>query len=311
MDLLIVAGILVIIIVVLFFYFRRNSNGSNIFSPSLTTLEKYSRDLTKLAKENKLDPVIGRKEEIARGIQLLSRRTKNNPVLIGQASIGKTAIVEGLALAISKREVPDVLRSKRVLSLDLSSILAGTKYRGEFEQRLKKIIDEIIGAKKTIILFIDEIHILSAAGGAEGAINAVDILKPLLSGGELQVVGATTRDEYDEYILKDKTLDRRLQPIYVSEPTLIQTKAILQGIRGVYENYHKVTISDSAISAAISATKEIKNRAYPDKSIDALDEACSKARLDFLKGGKNNKQPSISDRDIKATIAQWQKGENG
>ena len=287
------------------FYYKGDKLSQNVAPGSLPTLEKYSRDLTRLAREKKLDPVIGRSKEISRVIQILSRRTKNNPVLIGQAGVGKTAIAVGLALAIAEKKVPPVLNDKRVLSLDLSSILAGTKYRGEFEQRLKRVTDEIIAAKRMIILFIDEIHILAEAGGAEGAINAVDILKPLLSGGELQVVGATTPEEYEKYIINDKTLARRLQPVMVAEPSAEQTKQILEGVRLVYEKYHNVTITPSAINEAIVATKKIKNRAYPDKAIDVLDEASSKARIDAL-AGPGATIPKVTAKEIRVIVAQWQ-----
>lgn len=267
-------------------------------------LSKYSRDLTNLARLKKLDPVIGREREISRVIQILSRRTKNNPVLIGRAGIGKTAIVEGLALAIVSKKVPQTLFSKKVLSLDLASILAGTKYRGEFEDRLKKIIEEISQAKRLIILFIDEIHSLAEAGEAEGAINAADILKPLLARGELQVVGATTKEEYDKYIKEDKTLDRRLQPIFVTEPSVKETTLILEGVKSIYEDYHRVVITPQAIKASIVLTKKIKGRAYPDKSIDALDEASSSVRLKNISSNKRSR-PKVTAKDIREVIKQW------
>jgi ATP-dependent Clp protease ATP-binding subunit ClpC len=298
-----------ILVIVLTWMYKKGGSLSHLAGVSTPTLQKFSRNLTKLAGENKLDPVIGREEEISRVVQILSRRTKNNPVLVGKAGVGKTAIVEGLALAIYNKKVPPVLFSKKVLALDLSSLLAGTKYRGEFEDRLKKVINEIIAAKRTIILFIDEIHILSSAGGAEGAIDAVDILKPLLSGGELQVVGATTGSEYKKYIAKDKTLARRLQTVFVGEPNSAQTKEILNGVKKIYEKYHNVIITDSAVDQAVKSTGVIKNRAYPDKAIDALDEACSKARIDFIvKKGKGDK-PSISGSDIRAIVNQWTAGQ--
>ncbi len=286
--------------VIWYFRFVSKSNATAYFG----ILSKYSRDLTSLAHLKKLDPVIGRESEISRVIQILSRRTKNNPVLIGQAGIGKTAIVEGLAWAIVHKKVPQTLFSKKVLSLDLASILAGTKYRGEFEDRLKKIIEEIAQAKRSIILFIDEIHSLAEAGEAEGAINAADILKPLLARGELQVVGATTKEEYEKYIKEDKTLDRRLQPIFVSEPSAKETMLILGGIKSVYEDYHQVIITPQAIQASISLTKKIKNRAYPDKSIDALDEASSSVRLKNISSNKRGK-PKVTAKDIREVIRQW------
>lgn len=277
------------------------------FSKSVfSVLSKYSRDLTAQARLKKLDPVIGREEEIAKVIQILSRRTKNNPVLIGSAGVGKTAIVEGLAEAIIKHQVPSSLYNKKVLALDLSGILAGTKYRGEFEQRLKHVTDEIVAAKRSIILFIDEIHTLAEAGEAEGAIDAADILKPLLARGELQVVGATTRDEYEKFIRQDKTLDRRLQPVFVAEPTPVETKEILLGVKDVYEKYHHVVIASSAIDAAIAATKSIANRSYPDKAIDALDESCSKVRIDHLVK-KDKSIATVKAQDINKVVAEWKK----
>lgn len=307
------AGLLVFILLLVgfflwFLYQKINQPSRNLFGYSLPTLLKYSRDLTKLAQEKKLDPVIGRAEEILRVIQILSRRTKNNPVLIGNPGIGKTAIVEGLALAIIKKQVPRALNNKKVLALDLTSILSGTKYRGEFEQRLKKITDEVASAARTIILFIDEIHILAEAGEAEGAINAADILKPLLARGELQVVGATTKEEYEKYIKQDKTLDRRLQPIFISEPDQKQTEEILNGVKTVYEKYHRVKISPAAIKMAIKATKDIKDRSYPDKAIDAIDEAASRVRLnDVAQEGIQDKELIVSDQDVLEVVAQWHK----
>lgn len=265
-------------------------------------LAKYSRDLTKLALDKKLDPVIGRDLEIKRVIEILSRRTKNNPVLVGSAGVGKTAIAEGLALNIINKQVPSVLADKKVLALDLTGILAGTKYRGEFEQRLKKITDEIIAAKRSIVLFIDEIHILAEAGEAEGAINAADILKPLLARGELQVVGATTKEEYLKFIKNDKTLDRRLQPVFVSEPSFKQTEEILIGIKDTYEKYHEVIIKPEAIKEAINGTKKIKSKHFPDKAIDAIDEACSRVHIRNL---KSSKKPTVGASDVKAVIKEW------
>lgn len=288
-------------------YFLLNrGNGSSLSFGSASILAQFSKDLTRLAQEKKLDPVIGRRAEILRAIQILSRRTKNNPVLIGKAGIGKTAIAEGLALAIISRQVPPPLFNKRVLALDLVGILAGTKYRGEFEQRLKKIVTEIVAAKRQIILFIDEIHILAEAGEAEGAINAADILKPLLARGELQVVGATTGEEYNQYIKNDKTLDRRLQPIFVAEPTPAQTAEILNGVKKVYEDYHQVEILPAAIKAAIVLTKNIKNRSYPDKAIDALDEACSKVRINYVGKATDKIRPKVGDKDVRALVKEWQ-----
>ncbi|MCS7241543.1 ATP-dependent Clp protease ATP-binding subunit [Candidatus Caldatribacterium sp.] len=242
-------------------------------------LDEFSRDLTQLALERKLDPVIGREREIERVIQILSRRTKNNPVLIGEPGVGKTAIVEGLAQKIVKGEVPEILKGKRVVSLDLAAVVAGTKYRGEFEKRLKKIISEIVQTKE-VILFIDEVHTLVGAGAAEGAIDAANILKPALARGELQAIGATTITEYRKYIEKDSALERRFQPVYVDEPSVEVTIAILKGIRERYEDHHKVRITDEALEAAAKLSQRyIADRYLPDKAIDVMDEAASRVRL--------------------------------
>lgn len=297
----------VLLLPVLWYFYKQNNPGGDkngIFS-SGSVLAKYARDLTMLAAQGKLDPVIGREHEISRVVEILSRRTKNNPVLVGSPGVGKTAIAEGLALWIKGKKVPTSLYNKRVLALDLAGILAGTKYRGEFEQRLKKITDEIVASKRVIILFIDEIHILAEAGEAEGAINAADILKPLLARGELQVVGATTREEYLKSIKQDKTLDRRLQPVFVAEPTLEQTEKILLGIKPVYEKYHQVTIEPAAIKAAISVTRSLKSRSYPDKAIDAIDEACSRVHLNNLGAAKNAKKLVVKPQDVKNAVREW------
>ncbi len=244
------------------------------------TLDEFGRDLTKLAREGKLDPVIGREREIERVIQVLSRRTKNNPALIGEPGVGKTAITEGLAQRIVRGDVPDVLRNKRVVQLDLAALVAGTKYRGEFEERMKKVMDEIRKAQNEVILFVDELHTLVGAGAAEGAIDASNILKPALARGELQCIGATTLDEYRKYVERDAALERRFQPILVSEPTVEQTIEILKGLRERYEAHHGVTISDEAlVAAATLAEKYISDRFLPDKAIDLMDEAASKIRL--------------------------------
>jgi ATP-dependent Clp protease ATP-binding subunit ClpC len=248
------------------------------------TLDQFSRDLTQLAKEGKLDPVIGREKEIARTLRILSRRTKNNPVLIGEPGVGKTAIVEGIAQRIVQGKVPDALKNKRVVSLDLPGIIAGTKYRGEFEERLKKIIDEIREAQGEIIVFIDELHTVVGAGGAEGAVDASNILKPALARGEMQCIGATTINEYRKYIEKDPALERRFQPVLVSEPTVEETIEILKGLRDKYEAHHGVKITDDAIvQAAVLSDKYITDRFLPDKAIDLIDEAASKVKFDEKK----------------------------
>ncbi len=243
------------------------------------TLDSLGRDLTLIAKEGGLDPVIGREKEIERVIQVLSRRTKNNPVLIGEPGVGKTAVAEGLALKIVSNEIPETLREKRVISLDMGTLVAGTKYRGEFEERLKKVMDEIRNAGN-IILFIDELHTLIGAGGAEGAIDASNILKPALARGELQAIGATTLDEFRKYIEKDAALERRFQPILVKEPTVEESIEILKGLRDKYEAHHRVKITDIAIDQAVKLSdRYISDRFLPDKAIDVIDEAASKVRL--------------------------------
>ena len=245
-------------------------------------LEKYGRNLTELASQGKLDPVIGRDEEIRRVIQVLSRRTKNNPVLIGEPGVGKTAIVEGLAQRIVRRDVPKTLEDKQVVVLDLGALIAGAKFRGEFEERLKAVLKEITGAAGSIILFIDELHTLVGAGAAEGAMDASNMLKPMLSRGELHCIGATTLDEYRKHIEKDAALERRFQPIMVEQPTVDDTISILRGLKGRYESHHGVHIQDSAlVAAAILSNRYISDRFLPDKAIDLMDEAASHRRVEL------------------------------
>jgi len=244
-----------------------------------STLEQYSRDLTALAREGKLDPVIGREDEIRRVIQILSRRTKNNPCLIGEPGVGKTAVVEGLALRIVAGEVPFTVQNKRVLTLDLSGMVAGSKYRGEFEERIKKVVREVI-EDGNVILFLDELHTIIGAGGAEGAIDASNILKPSLARGEIQLIGATTIAEYRKYVEKDAALERRFQPVNVEEPTEEEAVRILEGIKGKYEEHHQVNITSEAVEAAVRlSNRYINDRNLPDKAIDLIDEAAASARL--------------------------------
>ena len=264
------------------------------------SLEKYGRDLTELARAGKLDPVIGREEEIKRVMQILTRRTKNNPVIIGEAGVGKTAIAEGLAQKVADGDVPDSLRDKKVVALDMGALVAGSKFRGEFEERLKAVMDEIRQSSGEIILFIDEMHTVVGAGAAEGAIDASNMLKPALSRGELQCVGATTLDEYREHIEKDKALERRLQPVFISEPSIEATIEMLHGLRPRYEAHHKIKIDDSAlIAAARLSQRYVSDRFLPDKAIDLIDEAASKLRIDMESAPPNVKS---LDHEIKRLL---------
>src|SRR5215218_5454479 len=244
-------------------------------------LKKYARDLTQAARDGKLDPVIGRDEEIRRTIQVLSRRTKNNPVLIGEPGVGKTAIVEGLALRIINGDVPDSLENKKLLSLDMGSLIAGAKYRGEFEERLKAVLQEVTASTGGIILFIDEMHTIVGAGKADGAMDASNLLKPALARGELHCIGATTLDEYRKHVEKDAALERRFQPVFIGEPTVPDTISILRGLKEKYELHHGVRITDSAIVAAATlSNRYITDRFLPDKAIDLMDEAASRIRME-------------------------------
>ncbi len=245
------------------------------------SLEKYGRDFTEFARQGKLDPVIGREDEIKRVMQILSRRTKNNPVIVGDAGVGKTAIAEGLAQKIVAGDVPNYLKDRRVMALDMGALVAGSKFRGEFEERLKAVIDEVRQAQGEVILFIDEIHTVVGAGAAEGAIDASNMLKPALAHGELQCIGATTLDEYRKFIEKDKALERRLQPVFIGEPSVEATIEMLRGLRPRYEAHHKIKISDGALEAAAQLSQRyISDRYLPDKAIDLIDEAASKLRMD-------------------------------
>src|SRR5213592_3005167 len=266
-------------------------------------LKKYSRDLTEAAREGKLDPVIGRDEEIRRTIQVLARRTKNNPVLIGEPGVGKTAIAEGLAVRIANGDVPDGIKDKRLLALDMGSLIAGAKYRGEFEERLKGVLDEVRQAAGDIILFIDEMHTLVGAGKAEGAMDASNLLKPALARGELHCIGATTLDEYKKHVEKDAALARRFQPIYVNEPSVEDTISILRGLKDRYEQHHGVRITDSALVAAATLShRYISDRFLPDKAIDLIDEAA--ARLKMQVDSKPEELDSIDREVVRLKIEQ-------
>merc|ERR1719428_1404580 len=255
------------------------ASGQSSGSKKTPTLEEYGSDLTSQASEKKLDPVVGRKKEIERVIQILGRRTKNNPCLVGEPGVGKTAVTEGLAQKIANNEAPETISDKRVISLDIGLLIAGTKYRGEFEERLKKLMDEI-KQNEDVILMIDEVHTLIGAGAAEGAIDAANILKPALARGELQCIGATTIDEYRKHIEKDPALERRFQPVQVPEPSVEEAIEILRGLRERYETHHKLSYTDEAIECAVKyANQYISDRFLPDKAIDLIDEAGSRVRL--------------------------------
>lgn len=247
-------------------------------TPSST--QEFLRDLTALAREQKIDPVVGRDEEIDRIIHVISRRTKNNPLLIGEPGVGKTAIVEGLAHRIVNGDVPDSLRNQRLLELNLSELISGTKYRGEFEGRLRSVTKEMEAAPRSTILFIDEIHIVEQTKGVEGALSAADILKPALARGDLPVIGATTFAEYEKYIRAEPALDRRFQPVFVAEPTPEAALLVLRGVRPLYEKHHGVSVTEEALEAAVHLSKKLKSRYLPDKAIDLIDEACAKISVE-------------------------------
>lgn len=298
-----------------------NSNGSQGSNeevkrknnPSTVTLDQYGRDLTEMAASGNLDPVVGREEETQRVLEILCRRIKNNPCLIGDPGVGKTAIAEGLAQKIVEGNIPEILKDKRVVSLDITSMIAGAKYRGEFEERLKKVMEEIKTAKN-VILFIDEIHTIVGAGGAEGAIDASNILKPALARGEIQCIGATTIDEYRKYIEKDSALERRFQPINVGEPSKEETLLILKGLRDKYEAHHRVKITDEALEAAVNLSdRYITDRYMPDKAIDLIDEASAKVRIENLtappdlKAIEDNIEKTKKEKDDAITLQDFEK----
>jgi ATP-dependent Clp protease ATP-binding subunit ClpA len=315
--------VLIVAIILYAGYFLYKKKGGNLSSSATKTLDMFALDLTAQAKDGTIDPVVGRDEEIDRLIQILSRRTKNNAILIGMPGVGKTAIVEGLANRIAHKEVPEILAHKRVLLLQVSELLAGTKYRGEFEQRIKAIVQEIKAHKRSIILFIDEIHTVTQAKGTEGAVNLSDILKPALARGDLQLVGATTHKEYEQYIKPDESWERRFQIVTVPEPSISESINILKGLRKEYEDYHKVKISDEAISAAVRLSEiYIKGRNLPDKAIDLMDEAAAMVNVargsghehaaavlhgasKMLSENNSKKIPTVKVEHIKEVIADW------
>lgn len=291
-QLFVQAGVLLLFAVGIWLLSERKNNAikqSDMISFGLKgksqtpTLDQYSTDFTALAREKKIDAVVGRAGEILRLTQVLSRRTKNNAILVGPPGVGKTAIVEGMADLIVRGEVPASLHEKRLLALDMTNLLSGTKYRGEFEQRAKKIVTEIQRANRSIILFVDEIHAIIQTSGTEGALNLADILKPALARGELQMIGATTHDEYEKYIRTDLSLERRFQPIEVHEPTPDETLDILQGVKDKFRVFHKVEFTDAALAAAVRLSHEkIRDRKLPDKAIDAIDEAAAMIKVSHL-----------------------------
>ncbi len=314
----------IVIAAAVFYWQKRKGSGAPSRPGSTRNLDLFAIDLTAQAKQGTIDPVVGRDEEIARVTQILSRRTKNNVILVGQPGVGKTAVVEGLANHIVSADVPDVLRTKRVLLLQVSELLAGTKYRGEFEQRIKGIVQEIRDSNRTIILFIDEIHTVTQSKGTEGAVNLSDILKPALARGDLQLIGATTEKEYQEYIQPDESWDRRFQIVTVDEPSVDESVDILRGIKKNYEDYHHVAITDAAIVAAVHFSKKyIKGRRLPDKAIDLMDEAAAMVnvargshheqavgllhdaakRLVHRKKGKET--PTVDVSHIQEVVADW------
>ncbi|PIR77807.1 MAG: hypothetical protein COU30_00460 [Candidatus Magasanikbacteria bacterium CG10_big_fil_rev_8_21_14_0_10_38_6] len=285
-----------------------NENKTTRRHSNTPLLDTYTTDFTQLAHIGKIDPVIGRYNEVLRLSQILSRRNKNNALLIGAPGVGKTAIVEGLAQRIAKHEVTETLQGKRVLSLDVANLLSGTKYRGEFEKRAKQLVQEISSSERSIILFIDEVHSVIQSQGSEGSVNFSDILKPALARGDLQMIGATTTDEYNAYIKTDPALERRFQTITVKEPTIKDTIAILQGVKDKYREYHKVQFTDAALETAANLTKKkIKNRTLPDKALDAIDEAASMVRVAHIKDTTHAVLYSAAVKKYPEVAAIWKK----
>ncbi len=297
---------------------RRGDHEGSSSSPSGSVLERYTRDLTKDADH--LDPVIGRDEEIERVMHILSRRSKNNPLLLGEPGVGKTAVVEGIARQIVKGDVPKTIQGKRILALDLGALIGGTKYRGEFEERMRTLTQEMTAAARKIILFIDEVHMVEQAKGAEGAINVSDILKPALARGDLQMIGATTWQEYEKFIKPDDALNRRLQPVIVGEPSAEATLQILRGIKETYEKYHGVMYEEAAVKAAVTlAKRHIHDRFLPDKAIDLIDEAGAKVSIEASRSTQHalgllhaagssaaeRKMPRVTAEDIRQVVAEW------
>lgn len=306
---------LILALAVLVYYLLRKkiqwskiSFGAGAGSSATPMLDRFSRDLTQETRVDKLDPLIGREREMKRLIQILSRRTKNNAILVGEAGAGKTALAEGLAAAVVGKKVPPEIQGKRVLALNLGGMLAGTQYRGEFEQRMKMITDEISTAGRSIILFIDEIQNLTQAGEATGAIGAANLLKPALARGDIQAIGACTIEDYFAYISRDASLERRFQPVMVKEATPEETFKILQGIKVKYEDFHKVRISDGVLKAIVDlSAKYMPDRYFPDKAIDVLDEAAAKVQLEAVEQDQpdQTKQPEVAIKDVESVIFQW------
>lgn len=283
-DKSILVPVIIVSVAVIYYFWPKKEGASSSFRGTKGTyLGQFSVDFTQLAKIGKIDPVIGRDEEVKKLTQVLSRRTKNNAILLGEPGVGKTAIVEGLAQRIASGEVPKILLDKKVLALDVASLMSGTKYRGEFEQRAKKIVDEIASAGRSIILFIDEVHSIVQSQGSEGSINFSDILKPALARGDLQMIGATTNGEYEKYIQPEPSLERRFQPILVRESNAEETVAILQGVKDKFREYHQVEFTDAALETAVKVSQEkVKGRKLPDKAIDAIDEAAAMVRVGHI-----------------------------